>query len=99
MANVTYLVTEGQHLVEQRSVDNYGARCEEWRLRVEQALKRKPLALARFRQAQPINTPQAGIPYGIMNDFALLRGRLLVLTQIEQELQFFQRFPLRSWPR
>jgi hypothetical protein len=49
MTNLTFLVTEGQRLVEdareQRTAD-YAARCEAWRLKVEQALKRKPLALA-----------------------------------------------------
>jgi hypothetical protein len=100
MANLTYLVTEGQRLVEdaleQRTAD-YAARCEAWRLKVEQALKGKPLALARFRQAQPMNTLQSGIPYGIMSDFALLRGRLFVLTHIEQESDQERRHALRSW--
>jgi hypothetical protein len=100
MANLTYLVTEGQRLVEdaleQRTAD-YDARCEAWRLKVEQALKGKPLALTRFRQAQPINMPQSGIPYGIMSDFALLRGRLFVLTQIEQESEQERRQAMRSW--
>jgi hypothetical protein len=99
MANLTYLVTEGQRLVEgarQRTAD-YDVRCEAWRLKVEQALKGKPLALARFRQAHPINTPQPGIPYGSMNDFALLRGRLFVLTQIEQEWEQERRQAMRSW--
>jgi|SRR5689334_3853213 hypothetical protein len=87
MANLTYLVTEGQRLVEdalEQRIADYAARCEGWRLKVEKALKGKPLALARFQQAQPNNTPQPGITYGTMNNFALLRGRLFILTQIEQ---------------
>ena len=100
MANLTYLVTEGQRLVEdalEHRIADYDARCEAWRLAVEQSLKGKPLALARFRQAQPINTPQPGIPYGIMSDFALLRGRLFVLTNINQESKQERRHSIRSW--
>ena len=100
MANLTYLVTEGQRLVEDaqnQCFDDYTARCEAWRLKVEGALKGKPLALARFRQAQPINTVQSGIPYGVRSDFALLRGRLVILTYIEQELEQERRHAIRSW--
>src|SRR6185312_4435668 len=100
MANLTYLVTEGQRLVEdalEHRTADYDARCEAWRLAVEQSLKGKPLALARFRQAQPINTPQPGITYGTMNDFALLRGRLTVLTQILQEAEQARRDAIYSW--
>ena len=82
--------------LEQRTAD-YDARCEAWRLKVEQALKRKPIALARFRQAQLINAPQPGIPYGIINDFALLRGRLFVLTDIAQESEQKRRNAIYSW--
>jgi hypothetical protein len=32
-----------------------------------------------------------------MNDFALLRGRLFVLTQIEQESEQERRQAMRSW--
>jgi hypothetical protein len=42
-------------------------------------------------------TPQSGIPYGIMSDFALLRGRLFVLTHIEQESEQERRDAIRSW--
>src|SRR5262245_55201080 len=100
MANLTYLVTVGERLVEdargQRIVD-YGKRCEAWAREVEQALADKPLELARFRQAQPTNTPQPGIPYGIMSDFALLRGRLAVLTEIEDAAKASQRENLHFW--
>jgi hypothetical protein len=98
MADLTHLVTEGQRLVEdalaQRTAD-YDARCEAWRLKVEQALNGKPLA--RFRQAPPINALQPGIPSDIMNDFALLRGRLFVLTDIEHESEQKRRNAIYSW--
>ena len=93
MAKVTSLITEGQRLIEearQQRSDDYGARCEAWNQQVQnvlfhQSLSWRPRGLTRFKQAQPIKTPQPGIPNNIMDDFALLRGRLFVLTQIEQE--------------
>ena len=105
MANLTYLVTEGQRLIEdaqQERFDDYAARCESWNQKVQQALFQqaiswRPLGLTRFREAQPINTPQSGIPNSITNDFALLRGRLFVLTQIERETEQKRRDAIYSW--
>jgi hypothetical protein len=100
MANLTYLVTVGERLVKDargQRIADYGTRCEAWAREVEQALADKPLALASFRQAQPTNTPQPGITYGIMSDFALLRGRLAVLTEIEDAAKKSRRETLRFW--
>jgi hypothetical protein len=105
MAKLAYLVTEGQHLIEdaqQQRFDDYGARCESWNQKVQQTLFQqslswRPLALTRFKQAQPINTPQSGIPNSITNDFALLRGRLAMLTQIVQEAEQARRNAIYSW--
>ena len=105
MAKLTYLITEGQRLIEdaqQQRLDDYGERCEAWNQKVEhalfqQALSWKPRPLTRFRQAQPINTAQFAVPNSILNDFALLRGRLFVLTQIEQEAEQERRDTIYSW--
>jgi hypothetical protein len=81
MANLTYLVTEGQRLIEdaqQERFDDYAARCESWNQKVQralfqQALSWRPLGLTRFREAQPINTPQSGIPNNLWLRFFAAR--------------------------
>ena len=100
MANLTYLVRVGERLVEDargQRIADYATRSEAWAREVEQALADEPLAFARFRQAQPPNTPHPGIPYDIMSDFALLRGRLAVLTEIEDAAKESRRETLRFW--
>jgi len=102
---LTYLVTEGQRLIEdarQQRFDDYSVRCEAWNRKVQLALFQrslawKPRALMRFKQAHPINTPQSGIPNSIMDDFALLRGRLFVLTDIVQASEQERRDATYSW--
>ena len=104
MAKLTYLITEGQRLIEdaqQQRFDDYAARCESWNQKVQralfqQAISWKPRALTRFKQAQPINTPQY-VPNSTVNDFALLRGRLLVLTDIVQDSERQRRDVIYSW--
>jgi hypothetical protein len=100
MANLTNHVTAGERLVEEargQRIADYGTRCEAWAREVEQTLADKPLELARFRQAQPTHTPHPGITYGVMSDFALLRGRLAVLTEIEDAAKESRRETLRFW--
>jgi hypothetical protein len=94
MSNLTYLVTEGQRLVEdarEHRIAEFGTRSEAWARKVELALADNPIALVRFKQAQSITTPTPGITYGTINDFFLLRGRLAVLTEIATEHQRLKR--------
>lgn len=82
------LIKEGQQLVadarEQRTRD-YATRCAAWAIMVEFALKDDALALARFRQAAPYKGVESGIPYSIMGDWQVTRGRLAVLMPLAAE--------------
>lgn len=97
---LTDLTEAGQQLVEdaqeQRTAD-YARRCAAWAIRVEQALRDDPLALARFRQAERYGNIRSGIPNSIMSDWQAMRGYLAVLMDITGETTTKRRDTRRYW--
>ena len=87
---LAHLVADGQRLQAQArglSTEAFIAGCVAWSREVGQALAKKPIALAKFRDAKPDYSGPAGITEGRLAEWGLLRGRTSALIEIETEAQ------------
>ena len=66
---------------------NYSA----WTQRVEVYLSNDPVALARFRHAEPVLQMPIGMPSNVGGQWAKLRGQLAVLIELANERQHQKR--------
>ena len=83
------LVREGEQIAAgcraSKFVKGVKARCVAWSRSVEEYLKDDPVALTRFRNAQPISGVHPDIAAAVANHWKKLQGQLAVLTDLARE--------------
>ena len=77
-----------------KSVKGVKARYVAWSRSVEECLKDDPMALARFRNAQPVLDVPPDIAAGVANHWKKLQGQLAVLNKLAREREQEEVFAL-----